>query len=125
MPIYIKSRRYSSTYRFANVHVTTILDGYFTLLVLLLRWSARRQGRDALVDHDALFDPGSTAQKPNFPDQNHGNRAQTCDQQHQGNEHANHNFVELARRHVRVKGLDSSLVESIAPDEFQKNNKYD
>lgn len=91
-------------YRFANVHVATVLDGNLALLVLLLLLFRRpaRQRRDALVDHDALLDPGPASQQPHFPGQHQDNGAQAGDEHTQDDEYALHDPVQLARRHVRT-----------------------
>lgn len=88
-------------YRFANVHVATVLDGYFALLILLLRRSARQRS-DTLVHDDALLDPGTAAQQPHFSRQNYGYGAEDGDEHREYGDHGHHAFAELARRHVRM-----------------------
>jgi len=88
-------------YRFANVHIATVFDGYFALLILLLRRPARQRS-DALVHNDALLDPGTAAQQPHFSRQNYGYGAKAGDEHREYGDHGHHALAELARRHVRM-----------------------
>jgi len=115
-------------YRFANVHVATVLGGYFALLVLLLRRSAR-QRCDALVHNDALLNPGTTAQQPHFSQQNYGYGTKAGDEHREYGDHGHHAFAELARRHVRmVEHGHFRIIKLpavfIAPAEKRKNIVY-
>jgi len=89
------------TYRFANVHVATVFDGYFALLILLLRRSARQRS-DTLVHDDALLNPGTATQQPHFSRQNYGYGTEGSDEHREYGDHGHHAFAELARRHVRM-----------------------
>jgi hypothetical protein len=84
------------TYRFANIHVATVLDSYLALLIFLLRRAAR-QRRDAFVHNNALLDPGSATQQPHFPGQHYGNGAKADDEHREYGDHGRHALAESAR----------------------------
>lgn len=111
-------------YRFANVHVATVLDGYLALLVLLLWWPAR-QRREALVHNDALLDPGTTTQRPHSPGQYYGHGAQAQHEQREYGDHDHHDLDGLARRHARMVEHGHFRViklPAVAPE--QKKNRF-
>lgn len=100
--------RFHSIYRFAYIHIATVLNGYFTLLILFGR--PTRQWRNALIDDDALLDSRSTTQQSHFPKQYHSQHGQNDDERHQNEYDYRQNPVELARRRHIFREVEMSVV---------------
>jgi len=83
--------------------VLLLLLVLLVLLLLLLR--PARQRRDALIHHDALFDPRPAAQRSHLPGQHQGHRGQADHEHGQYGHHGGQTLADLARRRrVRMVG---------------------